>query len=60
MEAVWSRCQPSLRRLKEEIDKGSIGEVMHAESTFGYVINLKRILDRSLGGGTTLDLGKNS
>ncbi len=27
MEAIWSRFQPSYHKLKEEIDKGTVGEV---------------------------------
>ena len=31
MEAIWSRFQPSYLKLKEEIDKGLIGEVSHVQ-----------------------------
>jgi hypothetical protein len=27
MEAIWSRCFPAYHRIKEEIEKGTIGEV---------------------------------
>ena len=32
MEAIWSRVQPSYLKLKEEIDKGLIGEVSHVQA----------------------------
>ena len=32
MEAIWSRVQPSYLKLKEEIDKGVIGEVSHVQA----------------------------
>ena len=36
MEAIWSRVQPSYLRLKEELDKGTIGEVYNTTSEFGF------------------------
>ena len=36
---------------------GTIGDVILAESMFGKVINAERMLNKELGGGTTLDLG---
>ena len=32
MEAIWSRVQPSYLKLKEEIEKSSIGEVSHVQA----------------------------
>ena len=50
MEAIWSRVQPSYLKLKEEIDKGLIGEVSHVQaklyipSTVKSQINLVLLL----------------
>ena len=57
MEAIWSRVQPSYLRLKEEIQKGSIGEVYHVQSEFGAYIPCDRMNKKELGGGACLDIG---
>ena len=57
MEAIWSRVQPSYLRLKEEIQKGSIGEVYHVQAEFGAYIPCDRMIKKELGGGACLDIG---
>ena len=57
MEAIWSRVQPSYLRLKEEIQKGSIGEVYHVQTEFGAYIPCDRMIKKELGGGACLDIG---
>lgn len=57
MEAVWSRCQPSYIKLKEELDKGALGRLYQANVTFGINVDVPRLQEKKLGGGTTLDLG---
>lgn len=44
-------------RLKEEIDKGSIGEVYHVQAEFGFNIEADRLTKKELGGGACLDIG---
>ena len=41
MEAIWSRVQPSYLKLKEEIDKGLIGEVSHVQENL-YIPSILR------------------
>lgn len=57
MEAIWSRLQPAYLKLKEEIDKGTIGKVYQVQADFGFEIMADRISKKELGGGTMLDLG---
>lgn len=38
MEAIWSRFFPSYIRMKEEIAKGTIGEVIQVHVSFGVEI----------------------
>jgi dihydrodiol dehydrogenase / D-xylose 1-dehydrogenase (NADP) len=58
MEAIWSRFFPAYRRLKEELDKGTIGEVLQVVASFGQKIDeIDRLRMKTLGGGTVLDLG---
>jgi predicted dehydrogenase len=60
MEAIWSRFVPSYRRLVEVVEEGRIGEVLFIEADFGMRIPFDpshRLFDRSLGGGSLLDLG---
>ena len=57
MEALWSRFNPAMKQLSMEIDNGTIGDVVHARSTLGMIINLPRFHSKQFGGGTTLELG---
>lgn len=59
MEAMWTRCNPTIRRMVELIGDGAIGEVtsVHADFSFGPVAPDHRLLNRPLGGGALLDLG---
>ena len=57
MEAYWSRFLPSYVKLKEELNKGSIGEVHNCHSFFGLDIDKPRMNEKALGGGTLIDLG---
>lgn len=61
MEALWSRFNPSIVRVKEHIDNGDIGPVayLHADFAF-YSLDRSeegRLLNPELGGGTILDIG---
>jgi dihydrodiol dehydrogenase / D-xylose 1-dehydrogenase (NADP) len=57
MEAVWSRFLPPYVKLREELDRKSIGEVYSANALFGHVEWRDRGFLKELGGGTTLDMG---
>lgn len=58
MEAVWSRFLPSYVFAMNEIAKGTIGEVLHVDARFTpYLLNVPRLVQKKLGGGTVLDLG---
>jgi len=58
MEAVWSRFFPAYQRLKEEIQKGTVGDIVQVIVSFGQPIEeIDRLKLKELGGGTTLDLG---
>ncbi|MFY1634475.1 Gfo/Idh/MocA family protein [Solwaraspora sp. WMMB335] len=60
MEAMWMRCNPTVRRVRELIDDGAIGEVVAVHADFGLsgpFAPQSRLRDRALGGGALLDLG---
>jgi len=62
MEALWSRFLPSYVRLKELLDDGTIGDVLHIDANFGFRvpdndIEGHRLFDPARGGGALFDLG---
>ncbi|MFI6661737.1 Gfo/Idh/MocA family protein [Streptomyces sp. NPDC050523] len=69
MEAMWMYCNPLVRRLKELVDDGAIGEVRSVQADFGLAGHLlpearngmlpptHRLRDPGQGGGSLLDLG---
>jgi len=60
MEAMWMYCNPLVRRLKELVDGGAIGEVRHVQADFGLAGPFPpthRLRDPRQGGGALLDLG---
>jgi len=60
MEAMWTRCNPTVRRLVELVRAGAIGEVVTVHADFGLAGPLPpehRLRDPALGGGALLDLG---
>lgn len=58
MEAIWSRCFPAYHRIKEEIEKGTIGEVIGVTVEFGQPISdRERFRNPSIGGGGLMDIG---
>ncbi len=61
MEALWSRFNPSIRKVKALIDEGTIGDVsyLHADFAF-YALNRdidSRLLNPNLASGSLLDIG---
>ncbi len=60
MEAMWMFCNPVIRRMKELVADGAVGEVRAVHADFGIGGPLDpghRLLDPALGGGALLDLG---
>ncbi|MFG2792096.1 Gfo/Idh/MocA family protein [Streptomyces sp. NPDC048419] len=60
MEAMWMYCNPLVRRLKELVDDGAIGEVRSVQADFGLAGPFPpthRLRDPGQGGGSLLDLG---
>jgi len=61
MEALWSRFNPSILKVKQMIDDGVIGEVAYLNANFGfYALDRDengRILNPDLAGGSLLDIG---
>ncbi|MBT8184852.1 MAG: Gfo/Idh/MocA family oxidoreductase [Eudoraea sp.] len=61
MEAMWSRFNPAIRKAKQLIAEGAIGQVgyLHADFAF-YALDRSeegRLLNRALAGGSLLDIG---
>ncbi|EPD58814.1 Gfo/Idh/MocA family protein [Streptomyces sp. HGB0020] len=60
MEAMWMYCNPLVRRLKELVEDGAIGEVRSVQADFGLAGPFPpthRLRDPEQGGGALLDLG---
>jgi predicted dehydrogenase len=60
MEAMWTRCNPTIHRIVELIADGAIGEVTAVHADFGLAGPFPsghRMRDPALGGGALLDLG---
>lgn len=61
MEALWSRFNPSIRKVKQLVDEGAIGTVYYLRADFGfYALDRElsgRLLNPALAGGSLLDIG---
>jgi predicted dehydrogenase len=60
MEAMWSRFLPHLLKVRELLDKDTLGEVRMLEADFGFRTDVNpdsRLFDPALGGGALLDVG---
>jgi predicted dehydrogenase len=60
MEAMWMRCNPAIRKIRDLIRDGAIGEVVTLHADFGLQGPFEpthRLRDPALGGGALLDLG---
>ncbi|MFF7393952.1 Gfo/Idh/MocA family protein [Streptomyces scabiei] len=60
MEAMWTYCNPVVRRLAAMVRDGAIGEVRTVHADFGILGPLAsshRLRDPAQGGGALLDLG---
>ena len=61
MEALWSRFNPTIKKVKELVDNGTIGDIgyLHADFAF-YALDREengRLLNPDLAGGSLLDIG---
>lgn len=59
MEAMWARYLPALKKAKEWIDGGRIGDVVLASAVLGFRTKDDpddRFLNKALGGGAAFDL----
>ncbi|MGW2538669.1 Gfo/Idh/MocA family protein, partial [Streptomyces sp. NPDC001499] len=60
MEAMWTYCNPLVRRITELVRDGAIGEIRTVQADFGFAGTFgaeHRLRDPALGGGALLDLG---
>jgi predicted dehydrogenase len=60
MEAMWTWFLPAIRKAKDWVDAGRIGEIVQIQSDFGYPLIYsadKREYDAELGGGCLLEMG---
>jgi len=61
MEAMWSRFNPSIKKVKELVDTGEIGELKYLYADFAfYALDRdedSRLLNPDLASGTILDIG---
>lgn len=61
MEAMWTRFMPAAVRVKELVDAGAIGQILHATANFSYRTKglppEHRLVNPSLAGGSLLDVG---
>ena len=60
MEAMWSCLLPGMKKLKEMISGGAIGQVLYMEADFGFQAPYDptaRLFNPVLGGGALLDVG---
>ncbi|MET8574974.1 Gfo/Idh/MocA family oxidoreductase [Streptomyces sp. NPDC005012] len=60
MEGMWTACNPLVRRMKQLVDDGAIGEIRTVQADFGLAGPFPvahRLRDPQQGGGALLDLG---
>jgi predicted dehydrogenase len=60
MEAMWTRFQPAMRRVRAWLDDGAIGSVVTVQADLGVLREFDpndRLFAPDLGGGALLDLG---
>jgi predicted dehydrogenase len=60
MEGMWTWFLPAVRKAKEWVDAGRIGELLHIKADFGYPAAYaahSRRYDVTLGGGCLLEMG---
>lgn len=58
-EAMWTKYFPAVKRLKEVIYSGAIGDIVtiHGDLSYPMGTSKERLMKKELGGGALLDLG---
>lgn len=60
MEAMWSRFNPTIQAVKEDIDNGLIGKPLAVKADFCFYFDYNtshRLIAKELAGGSLLDIG---
>ncbi len=61
MEALWSRFNPTIRKVKDLLDQGALGELTYVNADFAFYAmdrpKESRLFNLDLAGGTLLDIG---
>jgi predicted dehydrogenase len=61
MEALWSRFNPAIRKVKQLVDNGEIGPLAYLHADFAFYALERdfegRVLNPKLAGGSLLDIG---
>jgi len=61
MEALWTRFNPTIKKVKELIDNGTIGDIGYLHADFAFFALDRdengRLLNPTLAGGSLLDIG---
>jgi len=60
MEAMWTRFLPSIKKVLELLNDGTIGPVEYVRANFGFRASFDpngRLFNMALGGGSLLDVG---
>jgi predicted dehydrogenase len=60
MEAMWMRCNPVVRRVRQLAERGDLGRILQVRADLGFLVDrpeTDRLLDPALGGGVLLDMG---
>lgn len=61
MEALWTRFNPTIKKVKELVDNGTIGDIGYLQADFAfYALDRDengRLLNPDLAGGSLLDIG---
>ena len=60
MEALWTKFSPSFRKCYQIVNNGDLGEIRYIQSNFCFKAEYdttKRLFNKTLGGGSLLDIG---
>lgn len=58
VEAMWTKYFPGIKRVKNILDSGILGDIVTVHGDLSYLLDGKdRLFDRRMGGGALLDLG---
>lgn len=61
MEAMWSRFNPAIKKIKQLVDDGELGEIQYLHADFAFYAldrgERGRLLNPELAGGSLLDIG---